>query len=290
MSVKKIFAPIQNVETAEAALKTAIALARRHKAHIDALHIRQRPNVPAGGYYPVGVIFVDEHLAELKEALDAEAARLKETFDRVMKAESVQILSPGAHRDDAGATASWRDQQGILPFDLSAAARVSDVIVFGRTERELAYPDASLIEEAIFQSGRPVLIAPAGKFGRTPRRILVAWNGGREAARALAAAMPLFEETDAALVVSIGAIPSDLEGPEKAAELLRLHGVKAEAQRRALEGGASAEDELLAVAREWRADLVVMGAYSHSRWRQLVLGGFTRKMLKQAEYPLFLAH
>lgn len=290
MSVKKIFAPIQNVETAEAALKTAIALARRHKAHIDALHIRQRPNVPAGGYYPVGVIFVDEHLAELKEALDAEAARLKETFDRVMKAENVQILSPGAHRDDAGATASWRDQQGILPFDLSAAARVSDVIVFGRTERELAYPDASLIEEAIFQSGRPVLIAPAGKFGRTPRRILVAWNGGREAARALAAAMPLFEETDAALVASIGAIPSDLEGPEKAAELLRLHGVKAEAQRRALEGGASAEDELLAVAREWRADLVVMGAYSHSRWRQLVLGGFTRKMLKQAEYPLFLAH
>lgn len=290
MSVKKIFAPIQNVETAEAALKTAIALARRHKAHIDALHIRQRPNVPAGGYYPVGVIFVDEHLAELKEALDAEAARLKETFDRVMKAESVQVLSPGAHRDDAGATASWRDQQGILPFDLSAAARVSDVIVFGRTERELAYPDASLIEEAIFQSGRPVLIAPAGKFGRTPRRILVAWNGGREAARALAAAMPLFEETDAALVVSIGAIPSDLEGPEKAAELLRLHGVKAEARRRTLEGGASAEDELLAVAREWRADLVVMGAYSHSRWRQLVLGGFTRKMLKQAEYPLFLAH
>ncbi len=290
MSVKKIFAPIQNVETAEAALKTAIALARRHKAHIDALHIRQRPNVPAGGYYPVGVIFVDEHLAELKEALDAEAARLKETFDRVMKAESVQVLSPGAHRDDVGATASWRDQQGILPFDLSAAARVSDVIVFGRTERELAYPDASLIEEAIFQSGRPVLIAPAGKFGRTPRRILVAWNGGREAARALAAAMPLFEETDAALVVSIGAIPADLEGPEKAAELLRLHGVKAEAKRRALEGGATAEDELLAIAREWRADLVVMGAYSHSRWRQLVLGGFTRKMLKQADFPLFLAH
>lgn len=290
MSIKKIFAPIQNVETAEAALKSAIALARRHKAHIDALHIRQRPNVPAGGYYPVGVIFVDEHLAELKEALDAEAARLKEIFDQVMKTEGIQILSPGAHRDDAGATASWRDQQGILPFDLSSAARVSDVIVFGRTERELAYPDASLVEEAIFQSGRPVLISPAGKFERTPRRILVAWNGGREAARSLAAAMPLFEETDAALVVSIGAIASDLEGPEKAAELLRLHGVKAEAQRRALEGGASAEDELLAIARDWRADLVVMGAYSHSRWRQLVLGGFTRKMLKQSELPLFLAH
>lgn len=290
MPVKKIFAPIQNADTAEAGLKAAIALARRHKGHIDALHIRQRPNVPAGGYYPVGVIFVDEHLAELKEALEAEAQKLKAIFDRVMKAEGIQIIAPGAHRDDAGATASWRDQQGILPFDLSAAARVSDITCFGRGEGDLAFPDASLIEEAIFQSGRPVLIAPAGKFERTPRRILVAWNGGREAARALSSAMPLFEETDAALVLSVGAIPSDLEGPEKAAELLRLHGVKAEARRRTPAGGASAEDDLVAVAREWKADLIVMGAYSHSRWRELVLGGFTRKLLKQSEFPLFLAH
>lgn len=290
MSVKKVFVPVQNAETAETALKAAIAIARRHRAHIDALHIRQRPNVPAGGYYPVGVIFVDEHLAELKEALEAEAAKMKGVFDRVMKAEGVAIVASAAHRDDAGATASWRDQQGILPFDLSAAARVSDLVVFGREDGELKYPDANLIEEAIFQSGGPVLIAPQGKLERTPRRILIAWNGGREAARALAAAMPLFEETDAALVLSVGSIPSDLEGPEKAAELLRLHGVKAEARRRSPEDGGAAEDDLLAAAREWKADLVVMGAYSHSRWRELVLGGFTRKLLRQAEFPLFLAH
>lgn len=290
MSVKKVFVPVQNADTAEAALKAAIAIARRHKAHIDALHIRQRPNVPAGGYYPVGVIFVDEQLSELKEALEAEAARLKEIFDRVMKAEGVTVVASAVHRDDAGATASWRDQQGILPFDLSAAARVSDLVVFGRGDGELSYPDANLIEEAIFQSGRPVLIAPGGKLERTPRRIIVAWNGGREAARALSSAMPLFEETDAALVLSVGSIPSDLEGPEKAAELLRLHGVKAEAKRRTPDEGGSAEEDLLAAAREWKADLIVMGAYSHSRWRELVLGGFTRKLLKQSEFPLFLAH
>ncbi len=290
MSFKKIFAPIQSGDTAEAGLKAAIALAWRHKAHIDALHVRQRPNAPASGYYPVGVIFVDDDLAGLKEAMEEEAARLKEIFTRVMKSEGVEVLAAGAHRDDAGATASWRDKQGILPFDLSAAARVSDVIVFGRSDKELAYPDASLIEEAVFQSGRPVVIAPIGKLERTPRRILVAWNGGREAARALAAAMPIFEETDAALVLSIGALPSDLEGPEAASELLRLHGVVTEAKRRTPASGVSVEDDLLAAAREWRADLIVMGAYSHSRWRELVLGGFTRRLLKQAEFPLFLAH
>ncbi len=290
MAVKKIFVPLQNAANAETALKAAIAIARRHKAHIDALHIRQRPNVPAGGYYPVGVIFVDDHLAELKEALEAEAAKLKEIFDRVMKKEGVAAVASAAHRDDAGATASWRDKPGVLPFDLSAAARVADIVVFGRGGADLGYPDANLIEEAIFQSGRPVVVVPPETFERTPRRILVAWNGGREAARALAAAMPLFEETDAALVLSIGDIPADLEGPEKAAELLRLHGVKAEAKRLANEGAGSAEDDLLKTADQWNADLIVMGAYSHSRWRELVLGGFTRRLLKQSSYPLLLAH
>ncbi|MEZ5914309.1 MAG: universal stress protein [Parvularculaceae bacterium] len=151
-------------------------------------------------------------------------------------------------------------------------------------------PTQTSSEEAIFQSGRPVIVAPPDTFERTPRRILVAWNGGREAARALAAAMPLFEESDATLVLSIGDIPPDLEGPEKAAELLRLHGVKSKAERRAHSGAQTAEDELLKAADEWSADLIVMGAYSHSRWRELVLGGFTRKMLKQSVYPLLLAH
>lgn len=288
MPVKKILAPVQSADGAEAGLKAAIAVARAHKAHIDALHIRQRPNLPASGYYPVGVVFVDEHLAELKDALEAEALRLKAIFDRVMKEAGVPILDAAAHRDAAGPTASWRDQAGILPFDVSAAARVADLVVFGRAGEEIGSPDAQLIEESIFQSARPVLIAPQGKLDGAPRRIVLAWNGGREAARALSAALPLFERADAVSVVSIGAMPGDLEGPEKAAELLRLHGVRADAQQRSPSG--SAEDDLIAAAREWRADLIVMGAYSHSRWRELVLGGFTRKLLKQAEFPLFLAH
>ncbi|MEZ5914310.1 MAG: universal stress protein [Parvularculaceae bacterium] len=135
MAVKKIFVPLQNVDVAQTALRAAIALARRHKAHIEALHIRQRPNVPAGGYYPVGVVFVDDHIAELTKALAAEAAAIKETFDRVMKDEGVSIVDSGAHRDDAGATASWCDRQGVLPFDLSAAARVADITVFARRVR-----------------------------------------------------------------------------------------------------------------------------------------------------------
>lgn len=288
MPVKKILACVQSAPSAEAALKAAIALARRHKGHIDAFHIRQRPNIPASGYYPVGLVLIDDQIAALEEALEAEAQNLRSIFDRVMKEAGVPVLAAAAHRDDAGPTASWRDRQGVLPFDLSAAARVCDLVVFGRAGADIAFQDASLIEEAIFQSGGPVLIAPAGKLERTPRRIIVAWNGGREAARALSAAMPLFDEAEFVKVVTIGSLAGDLEGPEMAAELLRLHGVKAEAARRTPQGAG--EDDLVAAAKEAGADLIVMGAYSHSRWRELVLGGFTRKMLKQAEFPLFLAH
>jgi nucleotide-binding universal stress UspA family protein len=281
MTIRKILVPFHVPDAAETSLKAAIAIATRCKAQIDVLHIRQRPNIPASGYYPVGVVMLDEHLSELQAALDADAKRLKEVFDRVAGAGV-------ATREDAAPAAFWRDRQGVLPFDISAAARVADLIVFGRAGDDIAFPDANIIEEAIFQSARPVLIAPTGKLDRAPARVLVAWNGGREAARALIAALALLKEADAVKVVSIGALAGDLEGPESAAALLRLHGVKANAERRTPVGPA--EDDLLEAAREMNAELIVMGAYSHSRWRELVLGGFTRKLLKQTEFALLLAH
>lgn len=290
MPIKKILVPVQSTGNAETGLRAAIGLARRHKAHIEALHIRQRPNIPAAGYYPVGIVFVDEHIAELNEALEAQAKKLKEIFDGVMAKEKIPLVAAASHRDDAGATASWRDHQGILPFDLSAAARVCDIVVFGRGESVGGFEEMSLIEEAIFQSGGPVLVAPPGSVERTPRRIAIAWNGGREAARALGAGLPVFAQADAVAAITVGAAEGGVEGPERAAELLRLHGVKAEAIRRQAGEGRNNEDEFLAALRDWRADLVVMGAYSHSRWRELVLGGFTRRMLRQAEWPLLLAH
>lgn len=290
MPIKKILVPVQSAGNAETGLRAAIGLARRHKAHIEALHVRQRPNIPAAGYYPVGIVFVDEHIAELSAALEAEAKKLREIFDRVMSTEKIPLVAPASHRDDAGATASWRDHQGILPFDISAAARVCDIVVFGRGDTDGGFEEMSLIEEAIFQSGGPVLVAPPGSVERTPRRIAIAWNGGREAARALGAGLPLFAQADAVAVITVGGAEGGVEGPERAAELLRLHGVKAEAIRRQAGEGRINEDEFFAALRDWRADLVVMGAYSHSRWRELVLGGFTRRMLRQSEWPLLLAH
>lgn len=290
MPIKKILVPVQNLETAEAGLKAAISLAKSRGGHIDALHVRQRPNIPASGYYPIGVVFVDEQLGELNAALEAQAVKLRGVFDRVAREAGVQVRAAGDRGAESGATASFRDQAGVLPMDLSSAARVADLVAFGRGDGEAGVPDAGLIEEAIFQSGRPVLIAPEGKLEADPRRILIAWNGGREAARALTASLDLLARAEAVAVLTLGDPSANLEGPEAAADLLRLHAVAAEAMRRGGGGGISLEDELLAAARDWRADLIVMGAYSHSRWREIVLGGFTRKLLKQSEFPLLLAH
>jgi nucleotide-binding universal stress UspA family protein len=289
MAIKKILVPLQNLETAEAALKAALTLARRHRAHVEVLHVRQPPNLPAEGYYPVGVVFAPEHFAAFDAALAGQAEKARALVERVARAAGAPRVDAAAHRDDSGATISWRDKPGVLPFDLSAAARVCDLVLFGRPAGEAPLPDQGLVEEALFQSSRPLLVAPAGRLEAAPRRILVGWNGRREAARALTAAMPVFDSAERVRVLSIGAFPSDLEGPERAAELLRLHGVPADAERRELKS-AAAEEELIAAARDWRADLIVMGAYSHSRWREIVLGGFTRRLLRQSEFPLLLAH
>lgn len=290
MSIKKILAPIQAEQPGEAALEAALALAKRCKAHVAVLHIRQSPTTPASAYYPVGVVFVDEQIAELNKAMEDQSAKLKAVFDAVVARSGAPVIDARAHRDDSGATASWTDQNGILPYDVSAAARVSDLVVFGRSGEDLAVADIELLEEVIFQSGRPVLIAPPGAMAGAPKRIAVGWNGGREAARALGAATPLFEDAEDVAVISVDPLPSGVEGPEAVAELLRLHGVRAEAVRIDRAKGEDADETFLNKARDWKADLIVAGAYSHSRWRELVLGGFTRALIKQAKTPLLLAH
>ncbi len=290
MSIKKILTPIQAEQPGAAALEAALALAKRCKAHVEALHIRQTPTAPASGYYPVGVVFVDEHIAELGKAMEEQSAKLKAMFDDVVARYGAPVIAAASHRDDSGATASWTDQRGILPYDVSAAARVSDIVVFGRSGEDFAVADIELLEEVIFQSGRPVLIAPPGAMAGAPKRVAIGWNGGREAARALGAAMPLLVEAEDVAVISVDPLPSGVEGPEAAADLLRLHGVRAEAVRIDRVKGEDADETFLNKARDWKADLIVAGAYSHSRWRELVLGGFTRALIKQAKTPLLLSH
>jgi nucleotide-binding universal stress UspA family protein len=273
MSIKRVIVPIETAEAGRAALKAAAIVAAETGAEIEALHIRQRPQVPATEPYAFGVAVSNEFLTGLEQAAVEKAAALKRMFDETAK---------------GVAAARWVEREGVAPFDIGAAARVADLAVYGRTKAAGSYREAANLEETLFQSGRPVLLAPPDAFGAFPRRILFAWNGSREAARAMAAAAAFFSRAEAVGVVTFGAAAAGVPGPDEAAKTLRLHGVAAEMIARDKDDRDA--DGFLDLAREWRADLGVMGAYSHARWRQIVLGGFTRGMLAQTTLPVLMAH
>jgi nucleotide-binding universal stress UspA family protein len=168
-------------------------------------------------------------------------------------------------------------------------ARVHDVIVLDAEPIALDL-DRGLIEKALFGSGRPVMIVPAGYETFSSRRIIVAWDGSAKAARALNDAMPFLCAAEAVEVVSIAGekdLSRAIPGAEVAPHLAR-HGVKATINDLVAHQGDVAET-LRNQAGLFRADMIVMGAFAHSWIREVVLGGVTQSLLKKSPVPLFMS-
>jgi nucleotide-binding universal stress UspA family protein len=194
-----------------------------------------------------------------------------------------------------GLSGEWRLVQGLLPRQISAQGRCADLVIVGQVSSEGEGPrDSAHIEAALFDSGRPVLVVPhAGHTGSIGRRVLIGWNGSPEAARAVHDALPLMVGAEAVTVVTIdpeGGPGANEEGPgADIARHLARHGLPVMV-RRVTGPAAAAGDLLLNEAADLGADLIVMGAFGHSRLREFVLGGATRTLLAQMTAPVLMAH
>ena len=185
-----------------------------------------------------------------------------------------------------GIKAEWRSAEQDALGALRSSARYADLVVIGQDE-DVASSDTRLLphfaDEAVMTAGPPVLLVPyAGRFSTVGSRVLVAWNASREAARAVSDALPLLQRARAVEVVAFEARP----GAEVAHYLAR-HGVKVTtAEQRA---GIDVGNQILSRAADTSADLIVMGAYGHSRARELVLGGVTRTLLRSMTVPVLMS-
>ncbi|WP_426107669.1 universal stress protein [Massilia sp. TSP1-1-2] len=184
---------------------------------------------------------------------------------------------------------------------ISLLARAADLIVLGQAEPQAKANLADLPVHVVTNSGRPVLIVPfAGHHATVGRRILVSWDGGREAARALQLALPLCKDADS-ITIAVFEVAAD---EHKAADALvadprpwlARHGVKAalavhalDHQRR-LNRRHEVGERLLSLAADTGADLLVMGAYGHSRFRESILGGVTKTVMEAMTLPVLMAH
>jgi len=172
---------------------------------------------------------------------------------------------------------------------LALRARLHDLTVLDAGPRTYDI-DHEMIEKALFLSGRPVIAVPSGYGAFTARKVIVAWDGSAQAARAANEAMPFLRAAEAVEIVAVGgaaeADPS-VPGAEFAPHLAR-HGVSVTVND--LPASGRVADTLRAQAGLFRADMIVMGAYRHSRTREFVFGGVTRSLLRDCPVPLFLAH
>ncbi len=198
---------------------------------------------------------------------------------------------------DVGVAVSWRQGDGSPAQCVARHARYSDVLVVGQEnpyDLEAATGN-EFVEQTLLDVGRPVIVLPtAGTFERLGTRVLYGWNGGREAARAIADAAPLLRNASALRVLALDASGSVKGGDaapfEDLAAYCACHGFP----RAELETRSTADidigDAILSAAADFGADLIVMGAYGHSRMRQLIMGGATRSLLKAMTVPVLFSH
>lgn len=275
MAPKDILVHLDAGPRAAMRLDVAARLAARHGAYLTGLFVVDMPLPmvvdPAGGGAALASLLEDLRSAALDDASKAEAAFR-------------------ARCDRDGIPNEWRVEEGTTADKVTAAARSADLVVLGQPDAA-EEPGAALLDDAIFFSGRPVLVVPyAGSFSAIGRRVLVGWKPGREAARAVHDALPLLAGAELVTVLSVnpGGGPEDLPGAAICRHLAR-HGIAAEA--RGTEAAGLAEgDALLNAAADLGADLLVVGAYGHSRLREIVLGGVTRTLLDRMTVPVLFSH
>ena len=190
-----------------------------------------------------------------------------------------------------GLAGDWHCRESDMTEGVIAMARLFDVVVMGQTDPD-ALPNALRPGEVVLAAGRPALIIPyAGPVAEIGRRVLVAWNGTREAARALHDAMSLIEAAEAVTVLEID--PEESLDPELRAShvvaALARRGVTAKVET-AASAGVPIADVILSAAADATADLVVMGAWGHSRLREYVMGGASRGIFQEMTVPVLMSH
>lgn len=280
MSYKTILAILQSEADAPRVLDLALPLAARHDSHVIGLHAEALPMVMAS---PMGGPVVDLSI-DMQEETSRRHAVIRDLFNERSRVE--------------GVANEWRGFDSVSGDSAVSgieSARSADLVIAQQTDPDATASMDANIEALLFETGRPVLLVPYIRKAREAefKKILLAWNGSRQAARAAFDALPFMKEADSVEVFCID--PQDtprrdasMAGTAIAAALAR-HGIDVTVKVEQ-SGGVSHGEVLDNRISDTGADLLVMGAFGRSRLREFVFGGATRTILQSMTVPTFLAH
>ncbi len=279
MAYKTILTIVTDVAQSRGQIDSAVAIARAEDAHLEVLCLGV-DRTQTGYYYAGATAFVQQ------EVLDRAQDEARET-ERAMR----ERLGAEDLRWSAEAVVA---QIGAIATVVGLRARFADLVVMSHPYgKGRGQEIEAAVEAALFEGQSPVLIVPDGQVVTlAARRVVVAWNQSNEAMNAIRKALPLLKAAD---LSDITVIDPPAHGPERSdpggqlSQWLARHGVKVEVSVLA-KTLPRISDVINRHVRDTSAELVVMGAYGHSRFREAILGGATRNMLEQAEVPVLMAH
>jgi nucleotide-binding universal stress UspA family protein len=295
--LRDILVCLDATDAGENRLRLAAAIAREHRARLSAAYLLPEGIAGAPPYDGLGV--------------GAPAGAAESGLVAGIPAPSVRpAFSPAVSRGAALADIiEQRYREAVLPqsgegdwhqfgsgeaAELVALVKAVDLAICGQASPEYRVASGYRPEDIVIASGRPLLVIPyAGHFAGIGRRVLIAWDGTREATRALHDALPLLGKAEAATVITVGAREASLERDRPALDRivrhLERHGIAARAEE-SLQGDIPVSDVLLSRAADLDVDLIVAGGYHHSQFREALLGGVSRELLEHMTVPVLMSH
>ena len=300
MALRDILVCLDATAAGDGRLELALNLAQANKAHLTAVYALPEPrgsaSWPAGVGLPptvLGPVSPEGARAIGGQPISA-AAPVAQVLREAERADTVEQR----FREELPLRAldgEWHMLDHTDLAELIQLAKAADLAILGQ------YPgdDSDGVtwlrpDDLMIDSGRPVLVVPyAGTFERVGRRVLVAWDGTREANRALHDALPLIGGAEAVTVMHVGVQQADLDRDrpwlERIVRHLGRHGIKAQPEE-SPRGGIPISDVLLSRAADLSADMIVAGAYHHSQLRESLLGGVSRDLLDHMTVPVLMSH
>ena len=276
MPYKTILVHVDNGKRSAVRLDIACRLAKLSDAHLIGLHALTVVKLPSYAMVEGGVQVREFHERMLSESAVAAEAM----FKQAVKATGVEKVE-------------WRKSRRDAVESVPVHGRYADVLVIGQpNETDGSGVEPDFAERLLLAAGRPALVIPyAGDFPAVGTRVLVAWNASREATRALTDAIPILREAKQVDVIAFN--PKDApHGEVPGADIglyLARHGIKVSVSQQTAED-VDVGNQLLSRAADLDSDLVVMGAYGHSRMKELILGGATRTVLNSMTVPVLMSH
>lgn len=279
--MKTILVPTHHIATMKSALALAVLLARRTGAYIEGFPLRVA--IPP---YVVAELTAGFTLDAYDAQRDEETAELRRLFETVMQEHGIPPAGTTAEHPCFGWLAATAEVESFI----GSHGRAFDITVMNRLDADSTSLQQRAIESALFEGGRPVLLAPPGAFKQIATNVMIHWNGSTEQARANAFAMPLLQLAKQVTVLTVVG-GQEVPGPsaDDIIRQLQHNGIAARPIHVKL-GDRDTGEAVLDAARAEGCDLLIKGAFTRNRLRQMIFGGATSHIMAHADLPVLMAH